>query len=252
MTDLNSIGCCAILTQLLGTWGSFAQIRLNRRRTSTEGLSFFYWESRVWSKLPWFAFGLSLKTVDWSIILSIALALIPPFLVLHQFQKYSRSRSPQERAALQMRLCGQYGLLVFTLVLAILAREKLATLGVLLSVAPVFCTAISVAGGGLAQFRLNNLCGSTAAVAGERYILLVICNLLWLHYGITKGLLMGWSEAWTVSTCSAIGVAVYAILVIQTAIFKTWTVRPLYRSPILQVRRLFWNIFGKTLRDDIA
>ena len=213
MWTLPLAGLCALASQVLSTWGNFAQIRLNARRRSTEGLSFFYWESRVWSKLPWFAFVLSLRTVDYSLLASMALALIPPFLVLHQFAKYQLRKD----SVFRQRIRIQYGFLLVSLCLALLARESIAGLGILLAVIPVVCTIISVAGGGLAQFQCNRLRGNSEAVAGERYILLVISNLLWFTYGTTKGLQHGWDEAWTICCCSGIGTLVYLTLSLQYA-----------------------------------
>lgn len=215
MFSMTLAGVCALVSQVLGTWGNLAQIQLNHRRQSTEGLSFFYWESRVWSKLPWFAFIFSLKSIDYSLMGSIALALIPPFIILHQFVKYQ----PRVDSILWKRVKGQYLLLGIALFLAILAREQISALGVLLSILPVVCAFISVGIGGLAQFRCNYLRGNGDAVAGERYQLLVVSNLLWLAYGISKGLEMGWSESWTICCCSALGASVYTLLSLQYLLF---------------------------------
>lgn len=210
MWSLQCAGCLALLCQLLGTWGNLLQIRLNAERRSTDGLSFFDWEARVWSKLPWLAFIFSVQKFDSALLASILLSLVPPFIVLSQFIRYSPAA-----AVYRPRVRIQYLLLVTALLLALTARTTISELGFVLAVLPVVCTLISVAGGGSSQFRHNQLRGDCSAVAGERYFLLIASNLLWLLYGVTKGCTSGWEGAWTVAASSSIGLVVYVVLATQ-------------------------------------
>ena len=211
MSWISLVAAVAVSSQIFAWMGLYDQFKLTALRATTEGLSLFEAEARLWGKLPWILFAFSLPEVDLGVLVSNVVGISLATLLLTQFSFYRVIGDSQtnKRVAFQLLLLGS------TVALALLSRFFLQQTAIIWSFAPVVASMISIPLGTYSQYQKNRLLQSTSALSLRRYKTLVSSYVLWFLYGFIKGTSTGWDGAWAICVSTGIGIIASSAVLAQ-------------------------------------
>lgn len=207
MTVVTVAGMLVILCNLLSAIGAYLQFSHNKNRGTIHGLSLLESEVRVWGKLPWFLYATACADFDASIVTASLVSIAVPLLVLSQFWQHTVSYAVRLRVIFQFLLCAGTGYVcLFTPHLIDQHRATFQSLPLVITIVSLF-----LANG--AQIATNVRYDTSEGISVGRYRCFVLCNFIWLAYGVAKLTSVSGNEGITIIATAMVGLFANSLVV---------------------------------------